>query len=240
MPKLRALIHKVFQNFGLDVNRYHEYDNFSKLRISTMREITDVIDVGANSGQWASEIRAEGWVGPIHSFEPISTYFEELSNSSASDKQWFPYNLAVGSEKSTLEINIAANDGGSSSFLKILPVVTDLQPNTETISKQLCEIERLDNIFKGENERFFYLKADVQGYESDVLLGAKNIIANILAIELEVSLVALYEGQPLIENIITECRKIGFFPAQIRQGFENSQLNHLYQIDILFLKKNQD
>lgn len=234
---MRQIIKQVLRRFGVDVIRYEEFDDFSKLRSRILLHPNlEVIDVGANSGQWAREIKDSGWKGPIHSFEPINSFFQELQRSSLGDPNWNVYNFAIGASQDELRINVSANDGGSSSFLEIQPIVTQIQENTGTISWQQTQVRRLDELFTSGDGKNYYLKADVQGFELDVLRGLGNSAKSLVAIEIEVSLVELYKDQPLIEHLINECRLLGFRPAQIRKGFEDMHRKEILQIDILFIR----
>ena len=49
-----------------------------------------VIDAGANEGQFAQELRAF-YSGEIFSFEPVSSVFEKLAATAASDTDWHLY-----------------------------------------------------------------------------------------------------------------------------------------------------
>lgn len=234
---MRQILRKLLRRFGLDVIRYEKFDDFSKLRSRLLSHPNvEVIDVGANSGQWAKELRDSGWKGPIHSFEPISSFFQELQMNSIGDENWNVNNFALGASHEELRINISANDGGSSSFLEIQPFVTKIQENTGTISWEQTQVRRLDEVFSLDDGISRYLKADVQGFELDVLRGLGKLANSLIAIEIEVSMLELYKDQPLIEQLIGECRLLGFRPAQIRKGFENTHLKEILQIDILFVR----
>ena len=73
------------------------------------RKVDLVIDVGANAGQFAREIRSMGYRGRIHSFEPLAAAFAELEGHAARDPLWDVSNVGVGSRAGKLEINIARN-----------------------------------------------------------------------------------------------------------------------------------
>ena len=85
--------------------------------VSSLRkfEIDLVLDVGANKGQFASEIRHCGYAGRIVSFEPLSQAHGELLQSSAGDPMWDTYpRCALGDHDGEAEINIAGNSHSSS------------------------------------------------------------------------------------------------------------------------------
>ena len=56
-----------------------------------------VFDVGANEGQYASELRLIGYRGTIVSFEPSPRSFERLSEVSEKDPDWHVFDFALGS-----------------------------------------------------------------------------------------------------------------------------------------------
>ena len=234
---MRKFLKTALRKFGLDLIRYQKNDDFSKLRSRILSTCNPtVIDVGANSGQWAEEIRDSGWTGKIHSFEPINQYFNELKLKSRGDESWSVHNFAIGARNEQLRINIAANAGGSSSFYEIEPLVTQLQENTATVAFQETQVRRLDELDFLNSQNLLYLKADVQGFELDVIRGLGELAKRLIAIELEVSFLELYSNQPLIEQIISECRLLGFRPAQVRKGFEDRERIEILQIDLLFVK----
>ena len=53
-----------------------------------------------------------------------------------------------------------------------------------------------------------YLKIDTQGYEWKVLEGATEVLNYLCGIQLEVSLLPLYEGQPEFLKIVDKIQKI--------------------------------
>ena len=57
-------------------------------RALTVQGIDAVIDVGANVGQYASSLRAAGWVGPILSIEPAPEAHAVLRARAADDPRW--------------------------------------------------------------------------------------------------------------------------------------------------------
>jgi FkbM family methyltransferase len=230
----KKLVHRMFNLLGLEVTKYKPLDDFGILRREILRSVTHVLDIGANSGQWGLEVRKDGWDGHLYSFEPISEFFTKLQQNGRFDQNWKSFNFALGNECGEFDIYIAGNDGGSSSFFEIDQFVIDLQANTETIGIEKCRVKRLDclNLFS-ENDSV-YLKADVQGYEFQILHGCSGIEHLINGIELEVSFVELYKSQVLIEDVVKKVRTMGLVPVQIRKGFTNKNNGTLLQIDLLF------
>ena len=231
------VIRNRLRSFGFDLIRYGQEDDLNKVRNQILAVVTDVVDAGANSGQWATELRRLGYRGRIHSFEPINDLFLMLENNSRDDPNWIPYHCGLGNLDQNQIIHIAANEGGSSSLLKINSFVTEVQNSTKTIGEENVSIKRLDQVDIFQEESKIFLKVDVQGFELEVLMGASAIMPLVHGLEIEVSLIEVYENQSLIEDLITLARKFDFKPVQLRKGFLNEENLHLYQIDLLFLRK---
>lgn len=82
------------------------------------------------------------------------------------------------------------------------------------------------------------IKADVQGYELEVLRGATEALASADAVLLKVSFRELYEGQPLAHELIAFLGDRGFMIADVcsySQGADGS----LEQSDMLFLRRSR-
>ena len=79
---------------------------------------------------------------------------------------------------------------------------------------------------------------DTQGFELEVLLGATESLQKIAALQLEISLLPLYEGAPLIEDIVSHVRAAGFVPFWFLPGFWNPKTHQQLQLDGLFVRSD--
>lgn len=162
-----------------------------------------VVDVGANIGQYGQALRRTGWSGHIVSFEPQSKPYAALLNVATRDGNWEAHRLALGAEGGTISINIASIHPRSS----ILPISDEhrkLLPDSSYVGSEEVACDRLDNVL--DNTPYLAaglaLKLDVQGYEMEVLRGAELTLRAARLIELELSLVNMYDGQPTAAEVI--------------------------------------
>lgn len=197
--------------------------------------IESVLDVGANVGQYAMELRSIGYKGKIFSFEPLSAAYKELRNNAEFDKLWKTYNFALGNTCGNVSINIAGNSY-SSSILDMLPSHERYAPASKYIGKENIKIKTLDSLFesleiKGEN---VLLKIDTQGFEKDIIEGSKNSLAFIETIQVEMSLIPLYKGSILFDDMHDLLQKKGFSVVSLEPGFSDDATGRLLQVDGIF------
>jgi hypothetical protein len=76
-------------------------------RMFLLREfdLTAVLDVGANTGQYARRLRLGGCRGVIHSFEPGAEPFRELTGRASKDASWHAYQLALSDKPGLAEVH---------------------------------------------------------------------------------------------------------------------------------------
>lgn len=79
---IKALIHAT----GFDLHRLTPSSNpaFQLLKALNRFDVDLVLDVGANVGQFASELRLVGYKGNLVSFEPLSAAHNVLSEAGRS------------------------------------------------------------------------------------------------------------------------------------------------------------
>lgn len=195
-----------------------------------------VLDVGANTGQYAQKIRTLGYCGKIVSFEPMSAAYQQLSITAASDPAWECRHYGLGDREKTEQIHISKNSV-SSSILGMLERHTDNAPNSTFIAEEQIQIHTLDAVFANEHwssANNIWLKIDVQGYEHLVLAGAEKTLDNVTAIQIELSLQPLYDGQLTIVPMMEKLAALGFEPVAFEPGFANKNTGEYLQIDGLF------
>lgn len=195
-----------------------------------------MLDIGANSGQFAMQARSDmGYGGRILSFEPLSSAFALLQANARNDAAWDVFNYALGDAEGTAEINISANSY-SSSLLAMLPTHARSAPTSRYVDKEVIHVKTLDALFDdlcGDAEHV-YMKMDTQGFESRVLQGARESLARIDTIQMEMSLVPLYEGELLFLEMCALMREGGYTLIAIENGFSDPSSGRLLQVDGIF------
>jgi FkbM family methyltransferase len=207
--------------------------------VTTLRwlQVTTVIDVGANIGQYASALRASGYHGRILSCEPLSDAFAHLSKRSASDSEWAVLHTAVGDEPGTTEINVAANSF-SSSVLPMADAHRTAAPGSEFVGSQRVGVTTIEDLVRERavDPASTFLKVDTQGYESRVLDGAGSLVGEFPAVQLELSMLPLYEGQELFGDLTTRMEKSGYALFSLEAGFADPRTGRMLQADGLFVR----
>ena len=83
----------------------------------------------------------------------------------------------------------------------------------------------------------YLLKIDTQGFEWAVLDGAKMALDGCVGLVIESSLVSLYEGQKLWDEIYSRMEDEGFKIWAIQPGFCNKESGQTLQMDVIFIRK---
>lgn len=203
-------------------------------------EIDVVYDVGANIGQFASRLRSSGFSGLIVSFEPMKEEHTYLTKRSIGDKSWIVIErCAVGSTNSKIDINVSKNSY-SSSILEVGETHVNSAPTSKSIGVEHVDLRTLDSFDFGNQHRNLikWLKIDVQGYEMEVLKGARSTLSEITGIQVELSTVQLYLGQPLFHEVANHLYDLGFKMIEIQPGFRDKNSGQLLQFDAYFLRKS--
>ena len=228
----------MLRQLGFDVSRYNAHIGTPlDRRLKLMRNygVNLVLDVGANTGQYARGLRNAGFRARVVSFEPLSSAFTALCGAAASDPSWTVHNIALGDRDGEAEINIAGNSQSSSLF-EILPAHLNRTPQARTIGRETVKIRRLDSLLPdllGVNDRPF-LKLDAQGYERNIIAGASDRIHDFVGLQLELSLTPLYEGETLLASMILHMEDLGFTLMSLEPGFCDTRTGQLLQVDCCF------
>lgn len=238
----RTAIKRGLRKLGYVVSRHDpKHDPLAvRSHFLEMHGINVVFDVGANVGQFARQIRENGYQGRIVSFEPQSSAFAELESAAMQDTAWDVEHCALGDIISTAEINVAGNSW-SSSLLDMLPAHTTTAPTSTYVAKETVTVRTLDEVFPrycGPNSRAF-LKIDTQGFTKHVLQGAQHSIHAIQGIQVELSLIPLYSGEPLIGEVVAELYDKGFSLVLIEKEFTDSRSGQQLQVNGIFFRLNQ-
>jgi FkbM family methyltransferase len=196
------------------------------------------LDVGANAGQTSLKLISNGYKGRILSFEPVPKPYKELARKAARFSNWKALPVAIGDFNGFVDVHVAGNLE-SSSVLPMLERHRQAAPDSAEISQVKSELRRLDSylsdgLIKPEDKIF--LKIDVQGFEMQALNGSAGILNQVVVLQMELSLVPLYEGGLLFEEIMARLKELGFSLFTLLPGFSDPKTGQLLQMDGVFFK----
>ncbi len=243
MSVLKKFVRNAINKAGFDLHRLTPASNasFQLLKALNRFEMDLVFDVGANVGQFASELRSVGYLGELVSFEPLSVAHQALAAAAARDAKWHVHpRCAIGDYDGEIEINIASNSV-SSSVLPMLKAHSSAAKESAYVGSERAPIRKLDSVVPEylANARRPFIKIDTQGFEWQVLDGAVQILPIIHGILCELSLISLYEGQRLWMDMIHRLETEGFTLWSIQKGFTDPRDGRTLQCDAIFFRLGQ-
>lgn len=233
----RKIINNLKKQFHLVEKSSISVDAYRRKKIQLYCGINKILDVGANSGQYALEqINILNYKGSIISFEPMKEPFQRLLERSNKFPSWDVKNIGLGLVKESRHINVAQNSY-SSSLLEMLPSHLNNAPQSKYIYQEQIKLDTLSNVYYShcnESDSVF-LKIDTQGYEHQVLKGGIEILSNIKMIQLEMSLIPLYDGERTFKDMINYLSDKHFKLVSIEPGFYSKKTGQLLQMDGIFI-----
>lgn len=212
-------LRKILWKAGYDFHKHRpEPDHLvwlSKAGIKT------VLDIGANTGQFAEDIRAALPDAQIYSFEPLKDCYESLVAARKDDKKFkaFPYALGDKNEQTLIH---RSSSSASSSLRTMSQQHKDLYPHTKDSTDETIEVRRLDDVSELNTvEKEILVKIDVQGFEDKVIAGGNLFIKKAKVLIVETAYTSLYEKQPLFADIYKQLTELGFlYKGALHQKFD--------------------
>lgn len=239
---LRHNVRHFANRFGIDITRYPIYCQEARTaKLITTHSVDCVVDVGANDGGFARAIRGVGYKGRIISFEPLQEPFLRLNARAKADPHWDAVRSAIGDSDSQVTINVSRNEGQSSSVLPMLPSHISAAPKAKYVGQETVNQRRLDTVLPElglglDTSSRVFLKVDVQGYEAAVLDGAAQLLASgaIVGLQLELSLVPLYDGAMTYRQAIDRAECLGMTLVGLDPVMADPKSGQLLQADAVF------
>jgi FkbM family methyltransferase len=236
-------VHGLLHRFGLDLVRHPGSTSTVGRRWGHFREwgIDLVVDVGANTGQYGRSIRAMGYRGRIVSLEPLPAAYQQLERAARADDDWRTVKVGLGRRDAKASLHVAANSYSSSFFA---PTAAHLgaDPAVEQIGSVEVEVRRLEGMadaLVGAARRPL-LKLDTQGSELDILEGTGDAMRRFVALHVELSLVPMYEGAPLMADVVDWLERRGYVVAELEPELSDPAGGRLLQVNGLFVRDRYD
>jgi FkbM family methyltransferase len=199
-----------------------------------------VLDVGANQGDWSEMCDAlfkPEWCNLV---EPQRDLCEKLrEKAKGSRPNWKIFPVALGSRPSQVALHLTDNRAASS-LLRPKDGVVPVEWGTKSREDKSVEVARLDDLVaSGALRQPDLIKIDVQGFEGEVIAGGKEAIQRAQRIVVEVSLDAIYEGQPLLHDVMKSLEELGFATDDINESCRSWPDGKLWQVDLWMRKRHE-
>ena len=139
---------------------------------------------------------------------------------------------------SVIESLLGANDESEVTFYVMGPgsSVFEEHSNVERHSVMLKQ-RTLDSVMHDLDAPEF-IKIDVQGYELEVLKGGQRTLSGAQAVLIELSLIEINSGAPLLDEALGFMRAAGFVAYDILEIHRRPLDGAMNQIDVLFVRED--
>lgn len=238
----KKLVKKAFHLVGLDITKRSKIPEYSLLGIRNL-PIKTIIDIGANTGQFAKKMVKIFPQAKLFCFEPLPNAFKQLSQwANVKKGKVSPINCALSDKEEKLVMFSHVEHSPSSSFLKTTSLCEKYYPQTKkqiSTDVQLTTLDKWANELQKPLEPEILVKMDVQGYEDRVIRGGKETLSKAKACLLEVSLDTLYENQANFKDITSLLNDLGYsYVGNLDQTYAAD--GHVIYLDAVFFKDQHE
>jgi len=240
LPRVvKRAMRRAARGMGLEVCRLQHSPAYTLCGLRNL-DVRTVVDVGANTGQFARQ--ALEWFprAQIVSFEPVSEAFEELGRLAKESRgRVRAEQVALGEQEGTLAMKVHLDHSPSSSLLDVTQRGLELYPFQRRRVERQVRVARLDDYLREREIELrpeVLVKLDVQGYEDRVIRGGKETLARAAACIVEISLEPLYVGQPTFREIVELLEALGLrYAGNLEQSF--GPAGQVVFVDAVFLSR---
>jgi len=207
--------------------------------ILDMYGVNCVLDVGANRGQFALELRDAGYRGHVASFEPVPEAFAELERAATRDEAWTVYPWALGRDEASMPMNVVADT--LSSLLPATSFGARRHPRLREPTAVEVPVRRLDavldEVLAPVSDPRPYLKLDTQGYDLEVFAGLGERVSDFVAMQSEVALLKLYDGMPRMPEALAAYEAAGFEITGLYPVSRDMRTARVLEFDCVMVRK---
>jgi len=184
--KKMQFFNNILLSLALNAKGYKNFGNFAqtgekKFIQSITKDLMVCLDVGANVGKYTQLLLSET-NSEIISFEPLKEAFKELQKiENEYPNRLKVFNYAIGEESANLELNFSDEKSEKATFSNDIDKLSFF--DHEKNKKVMTDVVTLDSFFL-ENSSLInkkdidLIKIDTEGFELEVIKGAKNTIEN--------------------------------------------------------------
>ena len=234
----KKLIKFFINKLGFEIISIKKSPNHNLLGLNNY-PIRSIVDVGANSGQFAKAITTFFPEAKIYCIEPLPDVFHQLDcwarNQNGKVKT---FNFGLGDSRGISEMHHHVDHNYSSSLLRTTDYAKSIYPQMKRQSPLTINITTLDSFVNDLSEPLvgdILIKLDVQGYEDRVIRGGMETFRKARACILEINLDNLYEYQADFQDMTGQLHNLGYrYIGNLDQTYAGD--GHVIFIDSVFIK----
>ena len=188
---------------------------------------TCVFDIGASNGQWTIDCRKLFDGARYVLVDPLDANRKALSALALADDRITAFFGVAGSRSGVMPLHDHGDQSSILSSADFPGVIRSVEATT------------VDALFDAQQRPTpVLLKADVQGYELEVLKGATRCLASTEMLVLEVSFREIYKDSALAHEIVAYVGERGFRIFDICSYLQRSTDRDLIQSDLVFVHES--